>query len=1070
MIRQRLKSPWSAAGTTGATTEARLLQPAEPRHVILLMHRQYRKPAPATIALSRIGSYRALTLAVTIILALLSVPSVATAFADANEASPDAAKHFDVQIAPLLARRCLECHNAAAKNGGLDLTAAAAAAAGGDSGPAFVPGKLDESYLWQRVDADEMPPKRPLSAAEKELLRKWITAGAVWGQEKIDRFRYSSDVRAGYDWWSLQPLARSAPPQVQNTVWPTNPLDQFILAKLEREGLAPAAPADRRTLIRRLSFDLTGLPPMPEDVAAFVASEDPQAYEKLVDRLLASPQYGERWARHWLDLARFGESNGFEYDEPRKNAWPYRDWVIDALNSDMPFDEFARQQLAGDVLRPGDVQAIKATGFLTAGAYDTAGQNQQSAAMKAVVRQDELEDLIATTCQTFLALTANCARCHDHKFDPIRQSEYYRLTSAFGGVRHGERDITTAAEREQFARAAAEAKAALDKLTAEIRAIDDPVRAVILGERDGSGSDVAKAPEPSSRWDFSSNLRDKAGSVHGAAQGTAAVRDGRLVLDGASGYVTAAPLDRDYVAKTLEAWVSLDDLQQAGGAVIGLQRIGGSVFDAIVFGEREPGQWMAGSENFGRTQSFGGSVETEADKQVVHVAIVYAADGTITCYRNGRLYGKPYQAVKPVKYAAGGAQVVFGLRHSPAGQGKLLAGGIVRAAIYDRALTAEEVAASAGTAGEFVSEAEILARLSPEDTARRKALVEQLSTRSALPPPADKVMCYAVKPREADPARVLARGDLRQPGEVVSAGGIASIVGITADFGVATDASDAECREALARWVTSPQNSLFARVIANRLWHYHFGVGLVDTPNDFGFNGGRPTHPELLDWLAASLVDGGYSLKRLHRTILLSATYRQAATLNSLAMKRDADNRLLWRKAPMRLEAEVVRDATLAVAGELNPQRGGPGFADSTQVFRSGTYTYLPGDPEGAEFNRRSIYRTWIRGGRSGLLDAFDCPDPSTTSPRRARTTTPLQALVLLNNSFVLRMADAFSARLEREAGANVDAQIKRAYQLAYGRDPSAEELAAAQAIATDHGLAVVARAIFNSNEFLYVD
>ena len=356
---------------------------------------------------------------------------------------PTAAGRFDAEIAPLLAAHCLECHNASDKKGGLDLTQQATTLVGGDSGPALVAGNADESLLWQRIRDDEMPPKKPLAAAEKALLREWIAGGAVWGTTPIDRLRYTTSTRAGYDWWSLQPVRRREPPVVRDTAWPRTPIDHFVIAKLEEAGLAPTPPADRRTLIRRLSFDLTGLPPTPDEVAAFVADADPRAYERLVERLLASPHYGERWARHWLDLARFGESNGFEYDEPRRNAWPYRDWVIDALNRDLPFDEFARQQLAGDVLRPDDPEAIKATGFLTAGAYDTAGQNQQSVAMKAVVRQDELEDLVGTISQTFLGLTVNCARCHDHKFDPIRQSEYYQLTSALGGVRHGQRDVTT---------------------------------------------------------------------------------------------------------------------------------------------------------------------------------------------------------------------------------------------------------------------------------------------------------------------------------------------------------------------------------------------------------------------------------------------------------------------------------------------------------------------------------------------------------------------------------------------------------------------------------------------------
>ncbi len=348
-----------------------------------------------------------LSLLVAFVAAWLSLPCRAGDPPAAAEVAT--AEMFDEQIAPLLARRCLECHNASDRKGELDLTRVESALAGGDSGPALVAGMPAESNLWQRVSADEMPPKKPLGAAEKQQLRDWISQGAAWGKSPIDRFRHTSDVRAGFDWWSLAPVRRSPLPAVRRADWPRNPIDSFVLARLEAEGLGPSEEADRRTLIRRLAFDLTGLAPSSEAVAAFVADPDPGAYEAAVDRLLASPDYGERWARHWLDLARFGESNGFEYDEPRRHAWPYRDWVIEALNRDMPFDEFARLQLAGDVLRPGDGDAIKATGFLAAGAFDTVGQNQQSQAMKAVVRQDELEDLVSTTCQTFLALTVHCA-------------------------------------------------------------------------------------------------------------------------------------------------------------------------------------------------------------------------------------------------------------------------------------------------------------------------------------------------------------------------------------------------------------------------------------------------------------------------------------------------------------------------------------------------------------------------------------------------------------------------------------------------------------------------------------
>jgi len=1001
---------------------------------------------------------------VTLLCCLLAAICGIVGSAGGDEA--DDRRHFDLQVAPLLARRCLECHNPSDNKGELDLTRSDVVLA--DGGP-VVAGKPDESSLWQRVAADEMPPKKPLSAAEKQVLSDWIAGGARWGQSPIDRFRFTSDARAGHDWWSLQPVVLPALPKVSQVDWPRGPLDRFVLARLEAAGLAPSPEADRRTLIRRLTYDLTGLPPSPAEVASFIADADPQAYEKLVDRLLASSHYGERWARHWLDLARFGESNGFEYDEPRPNAWPYRDWVIDALNRDLPYDEFARLQLAGDVLRPADPAAVTATGFLVAGAYDTAGQNQQSLAMKAVVRQDELEDMVSTVGQTFLGLTVHCARCHDHKFDPIRQEEYYRLTAALGGVRHGQRDVTTEQERGEFVRLTAERRATIAELRTQVAEIDEPVRKAILQARGGAAAAVSVPPAPLARWDFSLDLTDRVGDLDAKLQGAATQTPAGLQLDGVGAFAASAKLVHDLTAKTLEAWLTVDGLQQAGGAAISVQTLDGAVFDAIVFGEREPAVWMAGSDGFSRTSDFGAPAETEAHERLVHVAITYAEDGTVSGYRNGQPYGKSFRADGPVTYKPGKAQVVFGLRHGSPGGNRMLRGTVARAQLYDRALSAEEVAASAAAGADFVAEAEIQAQLSPTALAERTRLIDarrQLEKQLTAP---QERKCYAVTPRPSEPAHLLARGDIRQPQAVVAPGGVAALIGVSADFALPPTAPDAEARAALARWITSPANPLFARVIVNRLWQHHFGLGLVDTPNDFGFNGSRPSHPELLDWLAASLVDQGYSLKQMHRTIVLSATYRQSGQARSEAAKVDVDNRWLWRKSLHRLEAESVRDSMLAVSGSLNPKAGGPGYRDCQEVLRSGSYSYVPADFVGPEFNRRSIYRVWTRGGRSGLLDAFDCPDPSTTSPKRAVTTTPLQALALLNNAFVLRMSEALATRVEREAD-NIDDRIIRAYQLAYGRNPDAGELELARRVSEQHGLAVLARAILNSNEFLYID
>ncbi|SIO60479.1 Concanavalin A-like lectin/glucanases superfamily protein [Singulisphaera sp. GP187] len=971
--------------------------------------------------------------------------------------------NFDREVAPILARRCLDCHSGLDPKGGLDLSSRASAHRGGTSGEAFVPGKPDESLLWEQVADGTMPPKVKLSAAEKSTLRRWIAGGAEWGLDPIDTFRSTTEKRAGLDWWSLQPVVRPTPPAVIDSSWCQNPIDSFILHRLETERLTPQPPVDRRTLIRRLSFDLLGLPPTPEEVDTFMHESRTDAYERLVDRYLASPQYGVRWGRLWLDLARYGESNGFEHDEFRPDSWPYRDWVVNSLNRDTPYDEFARLQLAGDALRPNESQAVEATGFLVAGAFDSVGQSQQSAAMRKVVRQDELEDMVSTVGQTFLGLTIHCARCHDHKFDPIRQVDYYRIVASLAGVRHGVQDVAPRDSDVQTARRR------IPELQRRVLAIEatSPTQ---LSSTTTNRSD-STPPTPIARWDFDQDEHDQVGKLTSALQGGAKLGRNGLKLHPPSSFASTVPLTVDLKAKTLEAWVRLDRLEQAGGGVIGVQTLDGRLFDTIVFAEREPRRWMAGSENYARTQSFRGSEEHEAVDRPIHLAIVYDENGTITAYREGKVYGTPYRSPKLTTFAAGQAQVVFGLRHGLPTRETTLGGQVLRARLYDRALTAEEVASSAHSQRDLSATAALEARLTPELRAERSRLLAELdSLWSLVETKVRKV--YANTPRPPEPVHRLIRGDAAQPAELIAAGGLPSVTGPTADFGLAPDAIDRERRSRLAAWVTDSRNPLFTRVIVNRLWQGHFGSGLVETSSDFGFQGGQPSHPELLDWLAAELVSQGWSLKQVHRQIVTSATYRQSARLNPDAAKQDAANRLHWRKAPQRLEAEAVRDAMLAVAGVLNPQQGGPGYREFkvTSVNGAASTLYTPIEAVGPEFDRRTIYRTWARGGRSLFLDAFDCPDPSTTAPRRAVTITPLQALALLNNDLTLRLAERTGERLRNEAGENVERQVERAYQLAFGRAPDAAERERARQVVVSHGLPVLARAIFNSNEFLYID
>jgi hypothetical protein len=973
-----------------------------------------------------------------------------TAFPAAGAPAPD----FDRSVAPLLAGRCLGCHSGASPKGGLDLSRKKSAA------KALTPHRPDDSPLWQRVADDEMPPKKPLSPAEKALLRAWVAGGARWGRDPIDPFRFTSSRRAGLDWWALRPPGRPAPPRVGGG-WARNPIDAFVLAGLRARGLTPSPGADRRALVRRASFDLLGLPPSPTTVRSFLADRSPGAYERLIDRLLASPAYGERWGRHWLDVVRFGESDGFERDLPRPAAWPYRDWVVAALNADLPYDEFVRLQLAGDVVRPGDPAALAATGFLVAGPHDIVVP--ASEAMKAAQRQDELEDVIGVVGQTFLGLTVHCARCHDHKFDPVSQKDYYRLVASLDGVGFGERALPAG-----DAAALARLRARRDRIDADLAALEAPVRQRLLAGQKPAGP---AAPRPLAAWDFTAGLQDAVGGLHARLRGSARRADAGVVLDGKAGFAATPPLAHDLREKTLEVRVRLDGLAQRGGAAVGVQTLDGRVFDAVVFGEQEPGRWMAGSDNFARTRSFAGPAETEAGRRFVHLAVVWGGDGRITAYRDGAAYGKAYRAGGPALFPAGRAQVVFGLRHGVPGGNRLLAGVVRSARLYDRALSAREVAAAAGAP--YLSGEEVRGALAAADRRRHDALArerDRVAAQLARAAGAPVRKIYAVVPRQPGPTRVLLRGSVTAPGEPALPEPISALAGRTAAARLPANAPEGARRVALGRWVTAADNPLFARVIVNRLWHHHFGVGLVDTPNDFGFNGGRPSHPELLDFLANELVRHGWRLKPVHRLILLSATYQQSSRPRPQAARVDADNRLLWRKSPARLEAEAVRDAMLAAAGVLDRRVGGAPYLDVRSHFFKGTQFYEPLEQVGPAFARRSLYRLGARGGRDPFLDTFDCPDPSTPTPRRAVTTTPLQALALLNNAQVLHLAQQMAERLRVEAGADEGGQVRLAYLLAYGRPPRADEVALVGPFVRRYGLAAFCRVVFNSNEFVRVD
>lgn len=992
------------------------------------------------------------------------------------------AQDFDTVIAPLISENCLDCHSGKEPEGELDLSTAEAAFRGGESGASILPGKVDESLLWEKIDSDEMPPKHPMTAAEKKLIRNWIEAGAKWGTSPIDRFAKTTGKRAGRDFWSIQPLKKIEVPVFDDPgrtklewdpgKWSRNEIDPFIARRLLAKKLRPSGIASPRALIRRLYYDLIGLPPSVETIQAFERDPSDENYLRIVDELLASKHYGERWGRHWLDVVRFGESDGFERNNPRRNAWHYRDWVIQALNQDTPYDKFVEAQLVGD-RSVGGIEGAAATGFWVAGVHNTVVGGSKR--MKQLARQDEIEEVLATVGQTFVGLTVNCGRCHDHKYDPITQKEYYRMASAISGLGYGEKTVKSRVDQQAIELLQKE----LGDLREKLAKLEKKARDEIIAERKKGKLKTPAPPQPTALWDFEKDFDDSVSGLKGKPVGNARLENGALILDGNS-MVETEPFGKDVKEKTLEVLVQLDNLEQRAGGAISIETRNGVIFDSIVFAEREPGQWMAGSNGFVRTDSFQAPMEKEAVKRPVHFAIVYRADGTITGYRDGTQYGRSIRKSGLQNYKAGDTEFIFGLRHKPFTASRLLRGKIFSAAFYDRALSAEEVSAIAGDPSKYVPEKQLVKWLTQEQQELRQKLKKEIVAREVKREAFLRKASQPVYTLTAGPGQttnIFLRGDPDNVGEQVSAGAVEIVPGVEADFKLAPNAPEFERRQALSKWITSRDNPLFARVIVNRIWHYHFGTGIVDTPNDFGFNGGRPSHPDLLDWLAGFLQSKEYRLKPLHRLMVTSATYRQKSFAAPKQYSNgvrpsdvDANNRLFWRMNPRRLEAEAIRDAMLYVSGRLNDQVGGPSFEDVRTVSNNGTNYYFPIEEVKPEFCRRTVYRFNPRGGRSALLDTFDCPDPAATTPRRAVTTTPLQALSLLNNSFVLRMSNDFADRIKKLAGEDSTKQVELAWQHSVGRMPTDDEKKLAVQLIENHGLHSLARALFNINEFVAID
>jgi len=942
------------------------------------------------------------------------------------------ASEFERDVRPLLQDRCVECHGEKKQKGALRLDAKVFALKGGHEGPVIRAGDLAKSPLFQRItsiDEDErMPPKgEPLSAEQIALVKAWIETGAVWLENDADKVA-AVDKRSQH--WALQPVRTDFAQDAS--------VDSFIGATLNERGLAMSPEADRRTLIRRLTFDLHGLPPTPERVEAFVKDVDPKAYERLVDELLASPHYGERWARHWLDIAHYADTHGFERDQLRPNAWRYRDYVIESLNADKPYDQFLQEQIAGDVIAPNDPQAVIATGFLAAGPWDFVGQVEtKSPMLNRAARAGDLDDMVTQVITSTMGITINCARCHDHKLDPITQQEYYSLWAVFAGVKRGEREVSA-----QESKRLASEKGRLNKELAQKR--------VRIGQLVGEGLELAKLiPEDSGidvrngsvtkeklsyHRDLAANKKVSVPSVGVVL--SVFIPDGPAPVPATSGHFWDTIANRPLNAQRSTTLGEID-FAAKGHTMLAMHANSGITFDLPKLREQSglTGMRLTGLIGFGASKE---AAASRADFTVL-------VEGEMT-FQKLKLR-KDETAVLDVPVPANAKTLTLIATDGGDGIGNDLL------FIGDPKLAPE-----AGDTRLTEAQATELQKLRTEIDTLELGL-------KALPEPA-KV--YAVVSEQKPPViKVHSRGNPEDEGAEVVPVAFSWARHAPVAFGDNTT-PEGQRRRALAEWITHSANPLTARVLVNRLWHHHFGQGIVNTPSDFGLGGDKPSHPELLDFLAGEFSRGGWSLKRMHKLIVLSDVYRQRSAGSDESARSDGSNRLLWRQNPRRLDAESLHDAVLAVSGKLNPVRGGPGFRDFnyTEAYAP-IYDYTT--PDNPDVWRRSIYRFIVRTTPHRFMTTLDCPDPANLTPARMQTTTALQALTLSNNDFMLRQAGYLATRVENEAP-DTYARIRRAFELCFQRPPSAEELRAAQALVTEQNLFALCRMLINANEFVYLD
>ncbi len=983
-------------------------------------------------------------------------------------------RFFEEKIRPVLAKNCYACHSTRARDakklkGGLYLDSAAGIAAGGESGPVLVKGKSGESLLLKSLKHDglEMPPKGKLPDEVVADFARWINMGAPdpRGAESAVRPKREISVEEGRKWWAFRPLQTAIPPDVHH------PIDSFIRQAQQAKGLKPNRPADKERLLRRAYFDLIGLPPTEEQIDRFVNDPSPKAFEKVVDELLASPAYGERWARHFFDTARYAESGGYEFDGFRPGAYHYRDWVIRALNQDLPYNQFVRMQLAGDRLQPDSVDGAAATGFLVAGPYP----GQITAKTVERIRYDQLDDMLMTIGNSMLGLTLGCVRCHEHKYDPIPQQDYYALAATLARTVHGSRtlDLDPAATQEALAKHRAEQEA----LTGALKAF--AAKELPRRFQSWSKAELAKQPE-AARWQWlepvaldadRSYLKGMPGGVIAHDGMTVPVRAGRrqgqrpAVANQEHYRLTFHTHQKNLTALRLDAFAD-KALPQRGP---GLNPDGSFQLAEVTVTARPLDPQVKGTPRPVKLKPVFAAFE-DRDQPLANAVDGKPGTAWVVKANAKKDNAAVFEFAEPIAGFANGTELVIELRFRDLGLGRLR---IALSVEPNPATWAGDVApqhvtelrAIAATGSKQLPETvrESLARWFAPFDAETARVVRAVTDHAAAAPRPHLAEVYTTVAGGQD-VFFLRRGEVdnkqgkAEPGflQVLSRGGPAGPA-----------AGSAEPRVALADWMTDIDRGagpLLARVIVNRVWQHHFGKGIVGTPNDFGAQGERPTHPELLEYLATELVRGGWKLKPLHRLVMLSETYRQSHEVDPANLKRDSENRLLWHFRPRRLEAETIRDALLVVGGNLDRKMFGPSILDSTP--------------------RRSVYLRVKRSELLPIMTIFDAPEPTQSIGERSVTTVPTQALALMNSPFVRQQAERLAERLRLAPGGPLDGAIDRGYRIAFGRLPTAVERVRMEAFIQQQRTAAGADApqtrqqalvefchvLLCLNEFVYVD